>query len=340
MIRLSIKRAYQGNNLHIPCSGAYLDLELSEGAPDLFVGSQRLPSAPSADTEPSWKTAAYTSPLELSELLRDSVEEALSYFSADAKRLGTVDVSFSDHGRSVGIRIPHAEPNLALEIAHWAVMRLCSALGHGGDVTPIPPTASAIRELVAALNSSPTLDAIALAARQRHIHVARFDRWPFAPSDGEQAPEAHRGVMVLGQGNRQKRITPQGLMPVAEETRRLLQDRIAFLEALDQAQIPTAKRDTEFKNIGTLSRTLRSAARIGYPVFIKPRFKSLEQADIGCSFKSSDDLITSYERIFGAGRKVVVEAMLAGDTYRILVIAGSAVSVRKLAHQLSNNSSQ
>ncbi len=195
---------------------------------------------------------------------------------------------------------------------------------------------NALHHLAASRRPTRTQAAILAIAAERDIPVIRNDRWPYLSEDRD-IPVDQRGVMQLGQGIYGKRLRETASARVPAHIFELLADRHLMYQALREAGLPVPLRDLEFANINAEGRAQRSAQRLGFPLVLKPRFSASGVAvtlDIG----DEAQLSHAYQLARPHGRQVVIERMVSGAAYRLLVIGGEMVAACELVPEVSPSS--
>ena len=105
-----------------------------------------------------------------------------------------------------------------------------------------------------------------------------------------------------------------------------MRDRGQILALLRGLGVPLPRQDPENGNCATLSRAQRCAARIGYPLVLRPLVR--ERGDTPApAIRNDAELRQAYEAWRGLGRRVMLEALVEGDTYRIVVANRKPVAV-------------
>jgi cyanophycin synthetase len=170
------------------------------------------------------------------------------------------------------------------------------------------------------------------AARQRGIPVLSLDQLWAAPAWPGAADRS--GVVQYGWGVNQRQCRaalPLGVLSSGQL--RQCMDRAELLPRLIEAGLPVAVQDLEFINRNQVRRAQRSAARIGYPVILRPRMAALPQYGLldGGVFGplESDEQVSvaaSYLRD-QARADVWVESFVKGDHFRFLILENEVVSI-------------
>ncbi|MGD9021670.1 MAG: Mur ligase family protein, partial [Lysobacterales bacterium] len=174
------------------------------------------------------------------------------------------------------------------------------------------------------------------AARRQDIPVIGMDlpwdvpTWPGAAN--------RTGVVQYGWGINQRHC--RGSLPLGSLTSRQIKactERASLVTKLRDAGLPVAGQDLEFTNRNQVRRAQRSAARIGYPVMVRPKVVALPRYGFldGGAFGPLDndrqvELAVGYLREM-AKADIWVEAFVPGAHYRCLVLGSEVVSVLRMA---------
>ncbi len=181
-----------------------------------------------------------------------------------------------------------------------------------------------LQQLVQLRRLSATQAAILAVARERDIPVVRFDRWPFV-SEGSHVPLAHKGLMQLGQGVYAQTLREAEILTRRPKTNEQLQDRVAMHIALRARGVPVPAQDTEFTNLNSARRAVRSAERLGYPAVLKPRYRR-HPGGVLMHLGSPEAVAAAFAAASRVDHHVVVEQQVPGAPYRLLVIGGDVVA--------------
>jgi cyanophycin synthetase len=170
-----------------------------------------------------------------------------------------------------------------------------------------------------------------LAARRRGLPVIDLEQDPF-----ELALSAHgapHGLIQIGQGIHQHRL--RGSLPDRQPIPMpMLRDRRRLIPHLAASGVLLARHDTESTNCNRLSRALRAAARLGFPVTLKPAIRQdlAYRVNANGEFSalvSPEQLTLAFEVAAGNAHAVWVEESMPGDSYRFLVVGGQVRAVAR-----------
>jgi len=239
----------------------------------------------------------------------------------------------SDNG-SQDIIIATSATEMVRRAAHLAIDLINTFMApHEGieSLARIQVDLNSLHHLAVSRRSTQTQAAILATAAERDIPFIRFDRWPYLAED-QEVPVDRRGQMQLGQGIYGQRIRETASDRVPEHVYALLDDRHLMHQALREAGLPVPLRDLEFPNINGVGRARRSAQRLGFPVVLKPRFSARGVA-VSLDIGDEAQLMRAYQLARHQGRQVVIERMLSGAAYRLLVIGKEAIAACELAKE-------
>jgi UDP-N-acetylmuramyl tripeptide synthase len=333
-VNIIVSRSYFGPNQHLEGSGAYLHIEFSpeerETSAEKIAQALRDFSAVlcAANQFPSnvAATDAQHSGImvgDLSALLVAAVRAIMGSIGEESSVIVNVD-GIASHEVELILRGIDAEVGKRAGVL--AAQYLTELLAPGdkacGAQQDFYLALEMLTEFAAVRRPSLSEAAILAVAEERQIPAIRFGSWPF------QAPNAAPGtdrptLLQLGQG-----VHGQSLMgtAIAAETARSLSSRAISHAALGHAKIPVPDRDPEFTNINSLSRALRSAKRIGYPVALKP-VTGPRGLGVSVDVANDETLLAAYSRASAQDRRVIIERHIPGDTYRILIIGNQVAGV-------------
>lgn len=157
----------------------------------------------------------------------------------------------------------------------------------------------------------PSTMAIVDEARHRNITVIRLDDY---------------NLVQLGEGRYQKRIQASltsGTGLIAAET---ASNKKLTKMMLEDNGIPVPPGTTA----GRLEHVKEDAAHLGYPVVVKP-LDGHHGKGITVGIKNEEELAAAFARATEHSAKVIVEKMVVGNDYRILVVDGKFIAA---AHRI------
>lgn len=157
----------------------------------------------------------------------------------------------------------------------------------------------------------PSTMAIVDEARRRDITVIRLDDY---------------NLVQLGEGKYQKRIQASltsGTSLIAAETASNKKLTKMMLED-NGIPVPPGTIAKKFEHV------IEDAKELGYPVVVKP-FDGHHGKGITIGIRNEEELKTAFERAIAISTKVVVEKMMVGNDYRILLVDGKFIAA---AHRI------
>ncbi|MBP6733339.1 MAG: hypothetical protein KA142_01365 [Chromatiaceae bacterium] len=339
---IAVARSYYGPSLHAPFPIAYLMLRL---------GPEDFQLRPDSARDHAVRLIEATTPLAASEYLKDAfrlIVDATARWSEDGlpamfdsalqrvadfigETIYSKRIRLSQYSETLELFLHSGDAEVGRRIATFAVDALNAS---NANLTLLP---ECIKSLLADLDAChryatsrrPTLTqaAILAIAAERSIPAIRFDRWPVLPENVE-APPKQQGMMQLGFGKYGKRLLETATSAVQPGIHDLLADRVAMHNLLRSNAVPVPQRDPEFTNIHTLQRAVRSAQRTGYPVVLKPR-RSARGVGVTQQLRTEEELISAFADTVRHDRQLIVERYIEGLSYRLLMIGGEIIHIRR-----------
>jgi cyanophycin synthetase len=189
----------------------------------------------------------------------------------------------------------------------------------------------AVRLLNHLVQVNPTLDFIA----ELESLVMLADQAAFGPSTQAILDEAARrdipfirlndqSFVQLGQGRYQQRIRATMTSRTSALGVDIAGDKKLTTSLLASAGLPVPRSDT----VRSAEEAVAVAARIGYPVVVKP-LDGNHGRGVSLDLRTEEDIRRGFERAVRQTRSgvVVVESFIQGNDYRVLVIDGHMVAV-------------
>ena len=162
------------------------------------------------------------------------------------------------------------------------------------------------------------------AAVSADIPFLKLSRFPFEEVGDEQLIRANSNLQ-LGHACHQHIIDGTFCVDRSYECIPLIKDRDRLIETLDSFGLTIPPRDRQFQNCTTGSRARRSAARVGYPVVVKPASKS--SAGVSTGLYDESALQQALEKAQRHSRKVIIEKHVVGDTFKLVLANGHLLGV-------------
>lgn len=168
------------------------------------------------------------------------------------------------------------------------------------------------------------------AAEARGLPWMNLDQLPFDAIDTNRLPR--HGLLQIGHGHRQRVLLGSLYLPEPTQTR--IQTRGATRAALARSGLPIPAGDPDNSHINRASRARRAAERIGYPVVLRPTLQSpLEtpalQRPVYGPLLTPEHVSVVYESLATHSREQTMEAFVAGDRQRWIVIGGKVHAVAR-----------
>jgi UDP-N-acetylmuramate-alanine ligase len=177
-----------------------------------------------------------------------------------------------------------------------------------------------ILETARLLVTPPDVLDLVTAARDKGIPVIRLERDPYEPvqADFRVAPN---GLVMLGQSCHQ--VLLDGLFCIQRPGPgfSLMQDRRSIWRLLAQLGVPTAIGDTDRLICTTLSRALRVARRVGYPLHVWPMQRDPEATE-GWHFNDEAGLVELFSRPELRNKTFMIEPVPEGKTLDLIYANG------------------
>jgi len=351
LIEIHFSRAYFGPNQHRAVPAVYLAVALDSQASKILKDSSSLLSG--------WSTGVLQDPVagksgsgleRLLPLLTAAIrtglpalmEKAIRWMVAEIEEtLDGIEIQPGADTTCLDIILDTSATEMVRRAAHLAIDFINALMApHEGmeSLARLQDELDALNRVAASRRPTKTQAAILAIAAERDIPVIRFDRWPFLSED-QDVPVDRRGVMQLGQGIYGQRIRETASARVPEQIYELLADRHLMHQALREAGLPVPLRDLESSNINGEGRARRGAQRLGFPVVLKPRFSARGVA-VTLNISDEEQLSQAYQLARPQSRQVVIEPMVPGATYRLLVIGQDVIAACELAKKKGLSSPQ
>lgn len=237
-----------------------------------------------------------------------AIERRLAFRRHDFVPIVAVSASEPDATGQIEIVWSTQDPQTALSSAQAAIMGMNELLTAAGDSRAFDAEFARLRELAQRRAVSTTTSVILLAAHRRGLHSA-----------------ARGGPTVqLGQGAAQRMayasVPDGGTLASA----RLSRHKRRTARTLAQIGLPVPRHYTA----RSLEQASAAAARVGYPVVVKP-LRGKQAMGVTVGVRSPEALEIAFGRAaeFGA----LIEELVVGSTYRLLVIGNRLAAALKIA---------
>lgn len=212
--------------------------------------------------------------------------------------------------------IPYEDREVCIRAAGWARDLMVERAGKAGVNTPPIDVAARTEEFLnfAAREMLPVQD-------RELIRAARASDIPVTVLAGR--------ILVLGQGRFQQRVSGTKTSQTNIIGNDLAANKDYARRVLGDMGLPVPQYERVYSRRGAVE----AAQRIGYPVVIKPNYGSMGRA-VSVGVENRREAREAYDRARQVGRSVLVEEVVDGADYRILVIGGKfrAAAQRVPAH--------
>jgi cyanophycin synthetase len=200
------------------------------------------------------------------------------------------------------------EEQVGLEAGRIAV-RLVNHLVAADAAFNLPAELDALIRLAERRAFGPSTQAILDEAASRDIPFIRLNE---------------QSLVQLGQGRYQQRIRATMTSMTSALAVDIAQDKKLTNQLLASAGLPVPRSEV----VGSADDAVAAAKRIGYPVVTKP-LDGNHGRGVGMGIRSDRAVRTGFNRALkqSRGGEVIVEKMVEGCDYRILVIGGQMVAV-------------
>jgi cyanophycin synthetase len=155
----------------------------------------------------------------------------------------------------------------------------------------------------------PSTASLVAAAEARDIPWIRLNRY---------------SLVQFGHGRYQQRIQATTTGNTSNIAVELASDKEETNELLRDLGLPVPEQ----RLVYSVKGARRAAARIGFPVVVKP-LRGNHGRDVSIGMKTAEDVEVAFEKAREHGRAVVIERYIEGMDHRLLVIAGELVAAAK-----------
>lgn len=128
-------------------------------------------------------------------------------------------------------------------------------------------------------------------------------------------------VLQLGQGRYQQRMSATKTTRTNVVSNDLAANKDYARRILLDLGLPVPR----YERVYRLRDAVEAARRIGYPVVVKPNNGSMGEG-VSVGMKSRRQVRGAYKRALAYGRSVLIEEMVEGSDYRLLVVGGELVA--------------
>jgi len=203
------------------------------------------------------------------------------------------------------IVVDYEEPRVGEEAVRAAVALVHDALA--GRAVEHDAAAARLAGLFEDVRLGPSSRAIVEAARRRGIPVRRLD-----PASS---------LVQLGTGRHQRRVQAAVTGATGAIAVELAQDKEATKRRLESVGLPTPAGEV----VDTLEEALAVAARIGFPVLLKP-YDGNHGRGVSGRVADAHEVAAAWPRAAAESARVLVERFAEGRDHRVLVVGDRVVA--------------
>ncbi len=198
------------------------------------------------------------------------------------------------------------------------------AAPEAGEEAPLAERVAAFLAFARPLALPADTAALIAAASRADVPVLKMDRYPFAAPGGSFRIRPN-GLLKLGHGRHQHIVDGTFCVDRSNAFAPLLRERTRVLGLLARLGLPVPRQD-DGGSCTTLGRAQRAAARIGYPLVLRPLLRERGDAPPRV-IRNAPELEPEWARLRVAGRRVQPEAWVEGEAWRVLVANGRPLAV-------------
>ena len=304
-------RLFEGPTVHFDLPSLAVAVRVEAAAwpkhlnADFFLAGAFFRSTPTA-AEP-WLQIVGNAPRLIPETLGWLLGAVLQEVGARPARV--VGVAYQRHGY-IDLKLSHEHDHLIAAQNAWRALVPLVEAARNQDADA---AAAVLDERRRACQSDvPYHRQIVACARRRGVEVTAI------------APGAEP-VYMLGSGARQRRIRASVTDRTSRIANQLASDKVAANALMRRHGLPTP----DHRLVRSLEEAKAAAANIGYPVVVKPADAD-KGAGVTAGVLDADRLSDAYRVAAVCGRRIIVEAHIAGDDHRITVMGGAVVSAQRL----------
>lgn len=228
-----------------------------------------------------------------------------------ADRLGPMDVI-----------VPFEDEHVCVESGRWAEDFLAT-VGRADPVTSSESSTLSKGDADGARSVS-CLDEFLVYAARRMLPVQDRALIRTAEACGIPTMILAGRMIVLGQGRFQQRLSATKTTLTNVVSNDLAANKDYARRVLVDLGLPVPA----YRRVRTRRDATDAADAIGYPVVVKPNNGSMGEG-VSVGVKNRRDLRDAYKRARASGRSVLIEEMVAGSDYRVLVINGRFCAASK-----------
>jgi len=176
-------------------------------------------------------------------------------------------------------------------------------------------------------------EAIMTAAQRLDVPYFKLERAPYSGVRGKFRIRQN-GLLRLGHCGHQQLVDGTFCVSRNKDLAPLLLDREALRQKLLKLQVALPARDAEAGNCIVSRRALRAADRIGYPVVVKPGTRAAGKG-VTLDVRNAEEVRAAVERARPFSSHVTVEAMVSGESFRLLAANHAVLGVIHAGKELA-----
>lgn len=203
--------------------------------------------------------------------------------------------------------VPYEDREVVIAAARLAATLLAGApdaAAVAGSATAPPAHAAELAKFIAS-----ALEIVLPVQDRALVRAARARDIPVTQLVGR--------FLALGQGRFQQRVSATSTTQTNSIASHLAANKTYTHRVLEAAGLPMAR----YERVYSVRDAVAAARRIGYPVVVKPNSESMGAA-VSVGMKNRRDVATAYRRARRLTKSVIIEELIAGNDYRLLVIDG------------------
>lgn len=167
-------------------------------------------------------------------------------------------------------------------------------------------------------------EALVRAAERLDLPCAKLERDPYPGLEGDFRVRRH-GLLMIGHGRHRQIVDGTFCVSRCARLQPLIRDREALRVLLASWNVPLPSRAPGADNCALTRRALRAAETIGYPVVVKPGRRG--SGGVTQDVRTPDSLRAAVDSARTRSAVVTVEAMIPGQSYRLLLAGGEPLVV-------------
>ncbi len=236
----------------------------------------------------------------------------VEHIAIELQGLADNDVSFgktfsTEEETVYNVVYSYVDENVGLQAGHFAI-EIVEKLFQG-ETSEIEPLVYKLKQIRDESLLGPSTESIVIEARKRGIPHIRLNEYSY---------------VQLGHGRYQRRIQATMMDSTSALGAEIADDKEYTKQILAEIGIPVP----EGISVDNLTEARSAAAELGYPVVVKPLVGNHGRG-ISIDIQDEEELEASYKMAHKICDDVLIEKLLVGNDFRILVINGKFVAAAK-----------